>query len=251
MIHIFDLYESFLAHANTYQGGHVKPQREFINWVRDVSLSFFSAGCQEFEKTKVISDRMSPFLKTKPLQLETEGNPGFDLAVFPEDYAYFATARHFSRDGAFVVEPDQDLLCYDGKQCKCKDKVGASQWVSSITADTIKEKTIDKVDNDRWGSLLDHRILRPSIDKPKMTQYSSGFKVSPKGLGIIVLDYFRLPEDPKMNYIITNSGTEDEYMQFVEQGSQHLPWPKDMMADFIPALILKYQAFIGQKPTNQ
>lgn len=245
MINLFRLYEAFLAQANTYQGGHVKPVRVFTSWVRDISLSFFKKGCQEYERNQLVTDRMATFLKTVNVMAAPAKIKGYSVASYPKDYAYFAAARYFVQNDVFRIDPKHDVLCLDNSIKSCDQLKNEEKLLHD--GDTLNEVNIDKVDASRWGALLEHRLTKPTLAKPKITQYDLGFKISPSDIDVFVLDYFRLPKAPVFNYEITNANTEDEYMQFIETGSQHLEWPEDMIPEFIEELMSMYKTYTRQQ----
>lgn len=249
MIHLFELYELFLSNANTYQGGHVKPKRVFEKWLKAINLELYNELVDEFQKNRASTDRLTPFLLSVNVEVKPDRMSGYAIGARPKHYNRFCDARFYEDGGKFHVDPDLQVLCSDEKVRKCTetDFPVAEKKEGRIG---LSERHIDFVDNDRWGSVLDHAFMQPTMESPVMSLFDKGFRVSPDGISVFVLDFFRLPKDPVFNYRITNPGTEDEYMEFVEDGSQHLEWPEDMIPEFIKKLMPKYEDYVRQQ-SNQ
>src|SRR5438128_8793083 len=92
MITLFELYEIFIGEANTHQGGHAKPHRNFVNWVNTISKDIMNALVAEFEKTGVFSEMLTRFLVTKNVYVTPVPSQMWNMITFPPDYNYFATA---------------------------------------------------------------------------------------------------------------------------------------------------------------
>lgn len=249
MITAFKLYEKLIGEANTHQGGHAKPNRNFIDWVNTISIDIFNDLVAEFEKSNVISEMLTVFLKTKNVVVTPVPSQMWDLVTFPTDYNYFATAS-LIRKG--------DKSC----GCKCYDTCGDIKEVEeecSILLDDdemealkiksdkeLCEFSIDKVRTAQWEAICKHKTMPPSIKSPKCTQFERGLKLAPKGLGIIVMNYFRKPKEAEFLYTITNPGLENEYIQF-DPNSQPLEWDDKMIPEFIARLKEKYGTFIREQ----
>lgn len=251
MIDIFKLWERFCGKVNTHQGGHARPNRNFLGWVNDIRLEIFEEEYKAWEKSQIITDRMSPFLRSVNVVVAGVSNQMWDLVKLPADYAHFASARQWKRG----QEPCGCTGCdtidsTTGKKSECKITVLDADEVelAKINEDSkICESSIDKVDNARWSALCSHKTLSPQkTGEGKCTQYDGGLKIAPKGLGIIILDYFRLPIEAKFNYDILNPNTENEYIQYNPNGSQSLEFSELLIPEFLDRLQIKYAGFIRE-----
>lgn len=239
MINIFTLYERFLGRVNTHQGGHARPVRNFENWVNDISMELFEAYYKVFEKSNHISDNLTPFLRSANVLVKPQPGAFYDLVLKPKDYERWGTMR--------VIRRGESVCGLDGcATLNCEgnyiDADEAAFERARIDADT-KEWPIDKIDNARWAALAARRTKKATENSPKCTQFDGGFKLAPKGLPVVVMDFFRLPVTAKFNYTIINAGGEDETIQYVATGSVHLDWPQSAMPEFLTRLELAYGGF--------
>lgn len=236
MITLFDLWEKFCGEYNTHQGGHVRPHRNFTNWVNNISISLFEekfTGAWE-KNQKIIDDLGKPFLRSTPAQ-STAGGPTYDIVSFPGDYAHFSAARYFHKEGTFDS-------C-DGCKVEIKSPAGEDdyKYETYVAGDGSIEQQIEMVKSDKWGSLMKHLVKRPKPTKPKMTQYDGGFKLAPKGIGTIYIDYLRKPKVATFLYTL---GVGDQIIY--NPASQPLEWSELVINEFLQALGLKYGKFIRE-----
>jgi hypothetical protein len=248
MITSYELFQKLIGTANTHQGGHVRPNRNFIDWVNDISLEIFNEEYQAWEKTQVISDRLSVFLSSVNVQVVPVGGQMWDLITLPADYEHFSSARVIRLNGAPVAIKGLPVIssvdgCSSGS---CTTYIDADQAALNARAADLQiiEKDIEKVTNNRWGSICEHKFLRPTFDAPKCTQFDGGLKIAPKGLGIIVLDYLRLPRKATFDYTLINPGTEDEFMQYNAATSISLEWKQTLIPEFLSRLETKYGKYV-------
>lgn len=248
MIDLFQLYEKFCGTYNTQQGGHVRPSRNFVDWANDISMELFKEYVPLAEKNQQIKDYLSPFLKSKNIVINTVPGAMHDIIKFPADYEHYASARVFydsnrngcSCTGLPVIDGNSGKECelpYQDEDDRNKNKVG----------NELCEVSIIKVDNQRWGSICAHKTLFPTKESPKITQFEGGFKIAPKNIGVMVLDYYRKPVFATFNYTITNPGNIDEYYQYNENASTKLEWSPVLVSEFINRIGKKYGKFIREQ----
>lgn len=239
MIHLFTLYERFLGKVNTHQSGHARPVRNFENWVNDISLELFEAYYKVFEKTHHISDNLTPFLRSRNVVIVSNAGTGWDLIRRPVDYERFASIR--------VIRQGTTACALKGcETVNCTGDYVDPDELAILQAEldgTKKEVPVDKIDNARWSALAGRITKGATFNTPKCTLYDEGFKIAPKGLGVVVMDYFRKPAKVKFNYNLVNAGTENEAIQYVEAGSVHLDWPESVMPEFLARLEIAYGGF--------
>lgn len=248
MIPIFDLYRQFRSEANTPQGGFARPGT-FQDWVNAISLELFRETFKDWEKNQRISDELGgPFLKSYNVVLQNIPGAPHDFFVKPQDYEYYSSAYIVLPRNSEVGVRTPGLDCIDGKTGrKYVDADDVAVAAQSAGGDLIEQK-ISKVDNGRWGSVAGHKISKPSLSNPFMTQIDGGFKVIPKGVGVIRLNYLRSPEPCVFDYTIDPI---TDAVLFNPAGSKDLEWSAVMINEFIVRLKKKYASFTGNEMMYQ
>ncbi len=253
MITAFTLWENLIGEVNTHQGGHIKPNRNFIQWVNTISKDIFNDLYAEYEKTRIMSNMLTPFLRTKNVIVTPVPNQMWDVVVKPADYNYFASARRLTRDGKSCgCSIYETIDGRTGKESECdlyldEDDLKALQDQADAN---LCEVVIDKIKNNQWAAVCGHRTLGPTIKNPKCTDFEGGLKLAPKNMGVIIWDYFRKPLEATFLYTIINPGAEDEYIQF-NTASQALEWDDKMIPEFIARLKDKYGVFVREPQISQ
>lgn len=231
-----DLYRPLVSAVNTQQGGFIRPQTNFENWVNEVSDEIFREMMQELERNQVITDEMAPFLKS--INAITVPQPGrsYDLIAYPDDYAYFSSARILlSGNNTGCACDGLDVM--DGKGiCKAWTDTDVKDLMEKYKGSDLCEMSITKIDNQRWGAACDNEFKKPTMSNPIITQFEGGFKVAPKNAGIIILDYLKMPRKAVFGYtlgandvVIYNAGT-----------STQLEWSRSKQGEFLARLIKRY-----------
>lgn len=226
MITLFEIWEKFIGEYNTHQGGHVRPHRNFVNWVNDISLEIFGEKYLEWQKSQASSDHLAkPFLRSTPTILK-KGTKTYDILEFPSDYGHFSSCRYIHK-GDFKPLNAEDLDL---------QKTGYY-----YTNTNYHEVTIELVDNDRWGAIGEHRFKSPKITRPFMTQYQGGFKIAPIGIGTVIIDYLKEPDKGTFLYTL---GVGDQIIY--DTASKPLEWSPLVMKEFMSRLGMKYGKFIRE-----
>lgn len=242
-----DLYELYLlatATFNTQQNGHLRPERNFMAWVNDISIELFNELCDEWEKTQSISDALSiPFLKSINVPLLANDRKSYDILPYPEDYGRFSSARIFLKtdNKGIVCKGLQTMDVSTGKCTVWKDEDDLAKEARNA-GNEYREIPIKKIDNARWGSVQDHRMLGPTPTRPYLTQYQNGFKVAPRNVGVIIFDYLKNPGPAILDYTINTDGT----INYDQSGSTQLEWTKLVQPTIIARLKKRYGSFIGE-----
>lgn len=250
MITAFKLWENFIGEANTHQGGHIKPNRNFINWCNTISIDIYNDLVKEFEKTRVISDMLTPFLRIKNITVSAVPNQMWDVVALPSDYNYFASARNIRKNGISCGCSKYDTI--DGK-----NGVEITECTSYIDEDEMErlqiekdknlvEVSIEKIRTAQWTSVCQHVTMGPTVNEPKCTQYEGGLQLAPKGFSVIILTYFRKPIEAEFLYTILNPGAENEYIQY-NINSKKFEWDDKMIPEFLTRLKEKYGTFVREQ----
>lgn len=250
MIDLFKLWEKFCGKVNTHQGGHFRPNRNFVSAVNDIRLEIFEEEYKAWEKSQIITDRMSPFLRSVNVIVTGISNQMWDLIVKPGDYEHFSSMRIWKRDNvACGCKTNETIDGRTGKKTECKFLLDADEveLAKQENDARICEISVTKVTNNRWASICNHKTLSPQkTGIPKCTQYDGGLKIAPKGTGVIILDYFRLPVEGTFDYTILNPNTEDEYIQYNLAGSQPLEFTELLIPEFLDRLQKRYGTFVRE-----
>lgn len=247
MIGIFSIYQDFLSRANVHQGGHVPPT-VFTRWLHEIQMDIYNDRIEQFQKSQKLSDEITPFLDSINVIVTHVSGQFYDLVKKPVTYENFSSARVVKKDGQSAG--CKDLKEYDGEEVegKCQTYVDPDEQ-AKLRLEAGKndcEIDIELIDNDRWAAICSHPRKKLTCATPKMTQYSGGFKLAPKGCAMnIIMDCFRLPKKPIFNFTVINPQQENEYYLYVAAGSQDLEWSEQLLPTFIAKLLDKYAIFVG------
>lgn len=250
MINLFDLYRSLTANVNPSQGGHIRPQENFMRWCNEIQQEIFEELARKWETNQTISDKLTPFLRSVNVSLTPNPGKPYDTFVPPADYRYFATARVLlTSEDAKVGTASGNCPTIDGNtgaQQRYEDPDDVKLAEAAVGSGYV-EVPVRKVDNMRWGSAMAHITKRPTIRKPLITAYDGGFKMAPAGMGVIVLDYFRMPKDCLFAYTMTADGQ----IIFDPVNSVNLEWNANVIPDFLARLETRYGIYVRDDMTFQ
>lgn len=253
-IDVFDLYLRVQADVNTWQLGHLKP--DFFNmYMYEESRALHREKFENWElNQRTTDDYAKPFLKTVNLAIAAQPGQAYDLAGYPGDYKYFSSARMiFNKEKKCGCACKEFPICDAEGNIIDKNRIANGQTkfqdpdlieLAKIEADkNIKEVIVNKIDNMRWGALTTHPLRAPKLDKPAITQYNSGFKVMPKGLQFIVMDYFIQPIVPKFAYTLGAGDT----VTYNIGASVQLEWDPSMINELVARIARRFAKFIGDE----
>jgi hypothetical protein len=238
-IDLFDLYNRFCSDVNTFQGGFVRPERDYERLVNSISQDIWNEWTEQAEKTQEINDNLSPYLQTVQIIVApASGNEG--IALYPKDYGRYSASRVLLHKGECMCDTSIDT--YDGGKC-----VREGHRETEIEkADRIKkyrkgivQATCYKVESSRWASILTHETKCPTLLEPAITQFKNGIKVAPLDVSVIVLDYFIAPKYAKFAYTIAPGNPQTgagDYIIYDQANSGKLEWPDTMIPFFLDKL---------------
>lgn len=224
-IDLWQLWLALKSNTNTKQGGHLR-LRDFNSWVNQASLEIFKEDFAAWQKTQILTDDLRAFLVSKPVTTKPS-TMNYVILQYPQDYAFFSSARIFQAGGE-VVE-----CAKEGEEVK------------NALAD-VCEISATLVDNARWGSVCSHKIIPPSVSKNRVyiTQFDGGFKVAPKEVGYVTLDYLRFPKKAILAFDSTK--LPDQVYDPVETAKNPLEWSDTVMNEFLARLEISYSKFIRE-----
>jgi len=241
-----DLWGKMCSNNNTFQGGNFRPDRDFVANVNSISLQAFADFTSQDEKTQQIEDWLAPFAKTANI-IVVPGAGNYGVAKYPtgiNPYGAYKAARS--------LQHKDECLCEEGastyKDGACVDnetEIQKLQRVERYKAG-IFEATITKVTSSKWSATLEHETKCPTFESPKITQFDEGFKVAPRAVSVIVLDYYKNPIPAKFAYNIAPGNPQTgagDYLIYDSANSVPLEWPQSMMPYFLDKLQQIYSKF--------
>lgn len=246
MISLFTIWNSFQSYVNTFQGSWYRPATDFQPAVNDISKQLWEDWTGQAEKSQEIKDHLAPFLKTKNLIVKSQ-NSTYGLLSYPTDYGRLSSARIIVNNQECVPCPD-----VDGGEC-ANGEFKTQEEVTDEYKDNIKETIVEIVDNQKWSSCLSHLTKKPTIAKPKMTQYDKGWNVAPRKVSVVVLDYYTRPKEGTFKYSITagnpTTGAGD-FLVYNDTLSEKLEWPETVLNEFIWRLGERFGLFTQNQFTS-
>lgn len=238
----FYLYSSFKSYVNTSQNGWFRPQTDFIQAANDISNELWETETKKAEKSQESRDNLIFYLKSKNIIVKSEKS-SFGKFIPPPDYGRFASARLIVAGGKKTV-PAKDVE--DGK---C-DGWKSDEELAEDYYNSVKEVSIENVDNQRWSSVTEHLTKGPTLQNPKLTQIDEGFKLSPRQVSVVVLDYYVRPTNAIFAYTKTpgnvQTGAGDQIV-YDKSKSKPLQWPTTMINEFVIRLGIRYGLFTREQ----
>jgi len=239
MIDLYDLYNSFKSYVNTFQGGWFRPQTDFQQASNDISNELWEKWTRQAEKSQEVLDNIAPFFKSKNILVKPK-NTYYGTFTQPPDYGRYATSR-------IIVHRSTCLPCENVDNGDCSELVKMEQQaITEKYYESISERTIEKIDSQRWGAVCEHLTKFPTLDNPKLTQIDNGFKVAPRTVSVVVLDYYIRPENAVFDYTIApgdiQTGAGDQII-YNKNGSKSLQWPTTVVNEFLVRLGERYGMF--------
>lgn len=244
-INNYDTWLALMQSVNVQQNGQIPPS-VFNSWYNECNEWLFKELVKEFQTSQVLSDLLSPFITYTNVRVLDQRGQNFGLAAYPSDYEYFC--------GATILRPKEENTCFYNKELPIIDGDGKSkkftdpdfaQMIVHFAGAEVGETPVKMIDTARWPACLMHKTKGPNWDNPKITQFSSGFKVSPKGITSVVLAYFHTPRKSVFGYTIS----ADDIAIYNPGTSVQLEWSVQALPKFIPFLQEKYAAYIGDTNT--
>lgn len=245
MLSLFTIWTSFQSLVNTAQNSFFRPQQDFQQACNDISKELWETWTGQAEKSQQIRDYLSSFLKSKNI-LVTPRNSYYGTVDYPKDYGRFASAAVWSLKEQCVPCPDVD-------NGKCKG-YKSQEEVNEEYYKNIQERQVDLIDEQRWKSCLTHLTKNPTLDNPKITQIDGGWKVAPRDVSILVLDYYIQPMEGTFKYSLVAGNPQTgagDFIQYDAAASTPLQWPETVLNFFLWKLATRYGLFIGNTFLSQ
>lgn len=232
---IDSLYDNFNSLNNTFQNGFVRPVADFIPAVHEASLEFFNILAGQETKTEQVQSVLIPFAKSASIAVEKLGREY--IAKYPVDYKYYRAGAIISLDGKTFADKDTDVF-------KGACLLSEEEKIDFLPSEEDYQRfPLVKVFPNQWNGIMRHPNRKPDLDHQRayivQRDKERGFEVAPNQVGVIIVDYYRLPVAPKYNYDEVEN-YPDSKIVFKENGSQHLEWGDEMIPAFLYRLSKRY-----------
>lgn len=245
VVNLFVIYQALLSEVNVQQSGQIRPVEDFTRWLNTVSLDMFREYTADAEITQINADTLAPFRKSVNIQVQQISGNRFGYILNPIDYEAYSSMRILRQKGTDTCAMDktQPFITDKGKCLQVVDQDYAAME-QKYAGTNLVESTINLVDNQRWGSCLDHITKGPTFNKPKATQTNGGFFVAPAGLSVVVLDYYKTPTPYIFDYTID---PVTDIIIYNPAASQQSEWSEGMQNEILTRLRKKYGVHVGDE----
>ena len=241
MIDLYDLYNELMSIVNSSQNGFWRPELDFEIQANLASIKLWNNKIDIAEREQRVIDDLRPFLISKNIIVKNQ-NSFYGTIDTPIDpvYGRYASARLLLAGQTCVPCKDVD----DGKCCNGDFKTDAE--LADDYYNTVCETQIEKIDNQRWPSVLQHLTKRPTLLKPKLTQINNQFQVAPRQVSVVILNYYVKPKYATFKYTLTPANLQNgsgDVIIYNKAASTPLEWPEIVKNELLAILKESYIGF--------
>lgn len=243
MIDLFDLYRDFNAQNNTSQNGFWRPETDFEVNANVASIKLWNDKIDVAEREQREVDELRPFFKSKNIIAKNQ-NSFYGVIDLPEEKGY-----EYGRFGGagLLLAGSVCVPCKDVDEGNCINGIfKTDQELAEDYYDTVCQVVIEKIENQRWRSCLQHLTKRPTLKKPKMTQINNQFQVAPREVSVVVLNYYVKPKYATFKYTTSEpnlvNGSGDNII-YNKELSTPLEWPETVKDELLAILKNVYIGF--------
>jgi hypothetical protein len=194
---------------------------------------------RQAEKSQEIKDNLFPFLVSQNI-IVTPQQSYYGVFNKPQDYARFSSAKIILNKNDECI-PDKTVN--DGK---CVNGVEMDGALMEDYFNAITESEVEMIDNQRWSAVLKHLTKFPTFERPKITQLNNQFKVAPREVGVVVLNYYKKPQEAVFAYTIARpnlqTGAGNQIIYNAAQ-SRPLEWSPTVKNEFLINLGIHFGIF--------
>jgi hypothetical protein len=231
MINISEFRTNLLDSINKWRSGSIPPGRQ-DNFIQQASIELLNEKYLAQIQTQKLDDDISIFHKSVNLPVTVPEGLNYGLIQFPTDYIYYWTLRAFFSG---TIDNLNSCGCPTADNSACNAQTNLIQTPVPIELiPIVKEVNVEKVDSGRWSAVLNHRTKAPTLNHPYCTEYEGGFKVAPRNLSIVTMDYYVLPVKAKFGYqIIQNNVTAVPFYQYDPNTSTNIQWGSQVQNELL------------------
>lgn len=231
MIDPYSLWLDFQSAVNTSLNGWFRPETDFVRAVNETSYKLWNDWTNKAEKSEEDKAKLFPFLKSKNIAVNSQGGY-YGVAQKPTLYGRFASAR------IIVHKTDGTVPAKDVDDGKC-DGFKTQEEITDEYYDQIKETKVAMIDNQRWSAYCEHLTKGPTLEKPGMTQINDIFRVAPRKVSVVVIDYYVEPKPATFKYTLTPGNVQTgsgDMIVYDSANSTKLEWPEQVRPEFLEHL---------------
>lgn len=240
MIDLYQLFLDFNSQTNTSQNGWWRPEMDFERAINDASILIWNRKIDQAEREQKVIDDLRPFFISKNIIVKNQ-NSFYGTIDQPNvkgfEYGRYGSAR-------LLLAGEMCVPCKDVDEGKCSNgNFKTDQELAEDYYDTVCEVPIEKIDNQRWPSVLQHLTKRPTLKKPKLTQINNQFQVAPRQVSVVILNYYVKPKYATFKYTLTPANLQNgsgDVIIYNEAASQKLEWPETVKNEFLEILKDQY-----------
>jgi len=225
------LYQNFINTVNTFQGGWYPPASTFISVANDISYEMWDAKTETAENNEKNQDDLYPFLKTKNCIVASSNNH-YGTFDDPTDYGQYSSASIAVYQGKTVGYDNLDCVTCNNKKIDEQERYELVQRY----LDGIVEHDVKKIANSKWANCLSSLTKPPTLEFPKITKTSTGFKVAPRNVSVVIFNYYKEPT--KATYAYTTvpgnpqTGAGDQIV-YDKNNSIPFEWNVNLINEFL------------------
>lgn len=138
---------------------------QFNQMATQAQLEFVEKDFKHFQETQEITDALGVFSKQLKTSVASTGK-----LTFPSDYLHLTSVRHYYVFGS-----------------------GG------------KEVSVEEVENAEYGERTQSEVVPPTLRFPIFTEYDTFMQFEPKNIGLVTMDYLRVPANPVWGFTLVNS----------------------------------------------
>jgi hypothetical protein len=243
MIDLFDLWQQLASQLNISQNGWWRPESDFEVQANLASIKLWNDKIDLAERDQRIVDDLRNFFKSKNIIVKNQNSFYGTIDLSDKsliDYGRFASARLLLAGQTCVPCKDVD----EGLCCNGTFKTDAE--LADDYYNTVCETQIEKIDNQRWPSVLQHLTKRPTLLNPKLTQINNQFQVAPRQVTVVRLNYYVKPKYATFKYTLSQPNLQNgsgDVIIYNKAASQPLEWPETVKNELLDILKDKYIGF--------
>lgn len=237
MIDVYSLWLDFQSEVNTSLNGWFRPETDFIKAVNVVSLKLWNKWTNQAEKSEEEKAKLAAFLKSKNIPVNSAGGY-YGIAKKPAGFGRFASAGLIVHNDSTI--PSREV---DGGEC---EGFKTQEEITDEYYDNIKEIKVQMIDNQRWRAYCEHLTKGPTLEKPGITQINDYFRVAPRKVSVVVIDYYVEPKPATFKYTLTPGNVQTgsgDMVVYDANASQKLEWPEQVRPEFLEELKSYYINF--------